>query len=100
MSDKNRRVAIVLFAEVHDESADDIDAGHRATDGLQAALAGDATLKYQNKKWHINVKNANSKHVACDVNLTIHHVMEVGVAAGNGYLWTKPSGKAYPRDDE
>lgn len=102
MSDKNRRAAIVMFVEVHDESADAIDAAHRAEYGLKAALAGEASVEFSDWKWHIGVKNQDSKHVPCDVNLTVHEVMEVGMAAGNGYLWTDITSKAYPRkgDDD
>lgn len=100
MSDTGRRAAIVLFVEVHDESADTRDAGHRAEAGLKAALAGDAQLGYGHQKWHISVKGNESKHVGCDVNLTVHDMMEVGMAAGNGYLWTEFTCKAFPREDE
>lgn len=67
MSDTGRRAAIVLFVEVHDESADTRDAAHRAEAGLKAALAGDAQLGYGHQKWHVSVKGNESKHVPCDV---------------------------------
>lgn len=99
MSDTNRRVAIVLFAEVHDESADDRDAAHRAEAGLKAALAGDAKVEFRDRKWHVSVKGADSKFAPCDVDLTVHDFEEVGMAIGNGYLWTRVTSKAFPRDE-
>ena len=100
MAEKNRRVAVVLFVEVHDESADARDAGHRAEFGLKAALAGDATVRFEDWAWNVNVKGDESKFVPCDVNLTIHEFMEAGMAMGNGYLWTEVTGKAFPRTYE
>lgn len=99
MSDTGRRVAIAVFVEVHDESADDRDAAHRAEMGLEAALAGQATLEYTGRQWHIHVANADSKFVPCDVNLTVHKVMEVGMAIGNGLIWTHVTGQAFPREE-
>jgi hypothetical protein len=100
MSDENRRVAVVLFVEVHDESADAGDAAHRAECGLKAALAGDAQVDYDDWKWRVSVKGNDSKFVPCDVNLTVHEFMEVGMAMGNGYLWSEVTCKAFPRDDD
>ena len=53
------------------DSADD-DGPHRVMDG---ALAGRLTRM-------------------------LSDVVEVGIAAGNGYLWTRPTGRAFPRPDD
>ncbi len=100
MSNRNRRVAVVIFAEVHDESADVTDAGLRTEYGLKAALAGDAAVQFDNGAWGVSVKKADSKYVPCDVNLTVHRFMEAGLAIGNGYLWTEVTGKAFPRRED
>jgi len=35
-----------------------------------------------------------------EMNFTVHQAMETGMAAGNGYLWMAPTGKAFPRPEE
>lgn len=34
-----------------------------------------------------------------EISYTIHEAMDAGMAAGNGYLWMAPTGKAFPRPD-
>lgn len=31
------------------------------------------------------------------IGITVHEVLEAGLAAGNGYLWTSPTSKAFPQ---
>lgn len=33
------------------------------------------------------------------VAVRVHDLVEVGTAAGNGYLWTRPTSKAYPCEE-
>ena len=100
MSDTNRRVAVVVFVEVHDESADDRDAGFRAEAGLKAALAGEAALMYDRltRKWNLRTASDDSKFVSCDTDLTVHGVVEVGLAHRSGLLWTAPTHVPFDRD--
>lgn len=86
MSERQRhRVAVVVFVEA--EGADERDAGNGAELAVRQALAGprlglpaDITLKMANRP---------------DEAMTVVDVMEVGMAAGNGYLWTRPTSKAF-----
>lgn len=34
------------------------------------------------------------------VRVQVHELMDLGMAAGNGYVWIHPTAKAYPRRDE
>lgn len=33
------------------------------------------------------------------IDIAVHEVLEIGLAAGNGYLWTSPTSKAFPRPE-
>jgi hypothetical protein len=35
-----------------------------------------------------------------EVPVQVHEVMELGTAGGNGFTWTQPTGRAYPRTDD
>jgi hypothetical protein len=79
------RSAVVVFVEA--KGADERDAGNAAELAVRQALAGprlglpaDIILKMANRP---------------DEAMTVVDVMEVGLAAGNGYLWTRPTSKAF-----
>lgn len=82
---ETHRVAVVVFVEA--KGIDERDAGTGATLAVRQALAGprlglpaDITLTMANRP---------------DEPVTVVDVREVGEAAGNGYLWTRPTSKAF-----
>lgn len=83
---KKHRVAVVVFLEV--DGYDECDAGSGGEYAVRQAFTG------RRKGLPVDTEfvAANGKNTASIVD-----VMELGRAAGNGYLWTRPSGKAFPR---
>jgi len=82
---ETHRVAVVVFVEA--EGIDERDAGSAAMLAVRQALAGprlglpaDIILRMANRP---------------DEALKVVDVIEVGMAAGNGYLWTRPTSKAF-----
>ncbi len=80
-----QRVAVVVFVEV-DGDVVDTDAEIIGKQAVENALAGnprvwpaDLSLDAFGQRWPVTA-------VKC---------MEVGMAAGNGYLWSRPTGKAF-----
>lgn len=81
---KTYRVAVAVFLET--DGIDEHDAGSGGVLAVRQALAGRAmTLPLE-----VEYVAANGQNTAKVVD-----VMEVGMAAGNGYLWTKPTVKAF-----
>lgn len=81
------RVGIVVFATV--DAVDQADAAGIATVAIRNALKASRT----------DVDTAlivMAQFTNEDVPVTVHRVAEVGVAARQGYLWTAPTGEAYP----
>jgi hypothetical protein len=93
MSTSKRRVAIAVFCEV--EAVDERDAAHIATVALRGAIARDGKAS---DDLHVALlpfrMRRDGKIITRDV--AVHDVMDAGMAAGNGYLWTRPTSKAYP----
>lgn len=99
MSDENRpwhRVAIVTFMEV--QGVDPRDAAAGAVIGLNQALRPGTEVGFTHQ----------NRSLGEGVMRIVQH-MEVGMAAGNGYLWTEPTSRAFrsyrmpwspPEDDE
>jgi hypothetical protein len=79
------RAAITVFIET-DHEGDQVDAGFLFKLALHRALNGNQ-LSITPRNWK-------------PINITIHDVMETGMAAGNGYLWIEPTSKAFPRKDD
>ncbi len=80
-----QRVAVVVFVEF-DGDVVDTDAEIIAKQAVENALAGeprvwpaDLSLTAFGQRW-------SARAVRC---------MEVGMAAGNGYLWIRPTSKAF-----
>jgi hypothetical protein len=92
MSREKHRVAIVVFAEC--EGADYHDAAVGAQMSLNHLLREGGILGREFK-----TLPSPPRRDGHSWETTIHHVMEVGMAAGNGYLWTEPTSKAFPRED-
>lgn len=94
MTDRTRhRVALVVFAEC--DGADYFDAAMGAQMSLNHALREGGVL---GRGYRVLPSPPRPDGLAWET--TVHKVMEVGMAAGNGYLWTAATGKAFPRPDE
>lgn len=77
---KKHRVAVVVFMDV--EAVDEQDAGNVADMMLRDVIrlvGSHRILTSRDNVWEGE----------------IHSTMELGMAAGNGYLWTRPTGKAW-----
>lgn len=78
-------VAVVVFARA--AGADASDAAHRVERAVQDAVGQERPLPHRQD----TVKGRVVRFI---------NVMEVGMAAGNGYLWTRPTIKAFRWLDE
>ncbi len=79
LMDKHK-IAVVVFMEV--DAVDEQDAGNVGTSMLSDMIRAHGhhrTLTMRDNTWEGD----------------IHKVMELGMAAGNGYLWTKTTSKAW-----
>jgi hypothetical protein len=76
-------VAVVLFCDVESE-----------TEAEQIAEITISRLLGPLPQMLEPVQTSNGKELPA---VLVHEVREVGMAAGNGYLWTQPTLKAYPR---
>lgn len=76
------RVAIVTFLYVR--GVDERDAGTGGFMAMQQNLRPGHVLEFRSARGHGKAMVTDS--------------MEVGMAAGNGYLWTGPTGKAFRED--
>ena len=86
MSDLEKfRVSVTVFAEV--EAVDIVDAGHIVSHAVWSAF-GNATRS----KKDVVISAAFSSGVR---DVRVAQIMETGMAAGNGYLWTQPTNKAF-----
>lgn len=83
MSEQERqRVALVVFADVDGGLTDSWHVASRALRQKLGPMDGQVhTVKLGGQGREIGVR--------------FHDVMEVGMAAGNGYLWTEPTSKAF-----
>jgi hypothetical protein len=80
---QKHRVAVAVFLEV--DGFDEDDAGMGGMLAVRQALGAIRGLPQE-----ITFRAANGEHAA-----QVVEVMELGIAAGNGYLWTRPTGKAF-----
>lgn len=81
-----QRVAITVFATVR--AVDLVDAGFIAQAAIRRAL-----LEVHRRDHEGLVVMSPMRHGGVPVR--IHKLMETGMAAGNGYLWTQLTPKAY-----
>lgn len=91
MSTETYRVALVVFCEA--SGADAYDAAYHAQRALTQQLSPN----------HARPALLNPVSFPNGVTLppvVVHDVIEVGMAAGNGYLWTSPTSKAFPRKED
>lgn len=88
MSVADRRVAVVVFCEAPDGDST------LATIAIRKAL-GDRSKPYDGTFVEQNVTIYKDGQVDKVYPVLPVAVMDVGDAAGNGYLWTQPTPKAY-----
>lgn len=79
------RVAMVVFTTVR--AVDAIDAANIASHAIRSAL------KTSSVEAPIRTIMARFREAAVPVQ--VHDVMDLGVAGGNGYVWIKPTNRAY-----
>jgi len=94
------QVAVTVFCVA--EGADYVDAGSHAAMAIRKALSGEqvAPMPYALEPVVLYPGRANEWSLE---PVVVHDVMETGMAAGNGYLWLRPTVKSFPRreaDDE
>lgn len=82
------RTVVVVFVTA--DGVDERDAGHAAVLAVRTALGGDqmrlpVALTRQMRDFTIEAE--------------VVDVQEAGMAAGNGYLWTRPTSKAWSERD-
>ena len=85
-SDKKRRVAVVVFCEA--DGVDDVEASLTAVRAIRVALSADprgAELR------PLTVDFYRDGEVFASSAVSPVAVMDAGMAAGNGYLWTAPA---------
>lgn len=89
------RVAVIVFCEVEDAYADE--AGYVARMAVTHALSGGEPGEHGYRRlrtpWPRRVGFVRPDGV--EFTADVAQVMEVGAAAGNGYLWTTPTAKAF-----
>lgn len=78
------RAAVTVFIET-DHEGDAVDSAFLFKMALRGAVG--ESLSIHPPRWPE------------PINITIHDAMETGMAAGNGYLWTEPTSKAFPRPE-
>lgn len=79
------RVPVVVFTTV------------RAVDFTDAAFVASAAVRQSLRKQSIDevFTVVQMDHSKGPIRVRVHAAMEVGIAGGNGYLWTAATSKAY-----
>lgn len=96
--DETNRIAVIVFVTV-DGDGDHLDRGFMAEMAIKRALSDGETIKpYPLELERVPYVRNGEQHIHEQV--TVHRVMELGIAGGNGYTWIKPTSKAYPREEE
>lgn len=85
MMSEIQRVAIVMFCEVETES--EMDAGSIASLALRRALSGEPMGRLP--------VSLSVDAFSQNYPVRIVRALEAGVAIGNGYLWARPTSKAW-----
>jgi hypothetical protein len=86
MARERFKVAVVVLVDC--EGVDERDASNVAQVAVRAAITGDALAS-------MPVEVAIPLRKAVDRTVRVIDVMDLGVAAGNGYLWTSPTSRAW-----
>lgn len=85
-------VAVTVFARC--EGADYRDASSIVEAALRALLREHGTRQDdRSSRIVLHLRDG-------DVPVDVHQVMDAGVAAANGYLWLRPTNRAFPWSDE
>jgi hypothetical protein len=85
MDRQTYRVAIAVFVEV--EGVSEHDAGTAGMLAIRQALCDGKLGSFP--------REVEYRAMDCQHTAKIVDVIEVGMAAGNGYLWTRPTSKAF-----
>lgn len=105
--EKEFKVSTTVFSTVKAHSQHD--ANFIAAQAVKHVLNEVGTYNSGPAKWDLglftlSIDGKDSKFLPghVKVDLGVFEVMDTGMAAGNGYLWLEPTGKAFPRkhDDE
>lgn len=91
MAEEKRRVAVVVFMEA--TGVDENDAAVHAMMALRQTLFGRPYAAMGRELAPVLLRGKELEPTI------VHEMREVGMAAGNGYLWTTPTIKAFPRKD-
>lgn len=81
------QVAMVLFTTVH--AVDNLDAAAVARVAIVSALKDSMVVRPHAPA------TIMARFRDASVPVQVHEVMDLGVAGGNGYVWIKPTSKAY-----
>jgi hypothetical protein len=84
------RVAMIVFTTVR--AVDELDGHHIVRHAIRSALAAESV---DTDKVLLLARFRDA-----EIGVRVHDLIEVGTAARNGYLWTKPTGQAYPRVED
>jgi hypothetical protein len=88
------RIAVTVFCIA--EGVDEVDAGHAAEYAVRQAL-GQGRPKPTPYALDPVVIYPGAQPLP---PVEVHEVMDTGVAAGNGYLWLRPTSRGYHAPDE
>lgn len=93
---KRFRVAITVFADV--EATSDSDAEQIAGLTIRRQLSGDERPKALPYPLPPFVLNRGTDYELPLGTVTVHQIMETGLAVGNGHLWLRPTAKPFTGD--
>lgn len=97
MSTSKHRIAITVFCVA--EGVDEIDAGHAAEFAVRKAL-GQGQPRPTPYNLDPVILSPGTPRERSLTPVEVHDVIDTGVAAGNGYLWLRPTIRAYHTTDE
>jgi hypothetical protein len=84
MTDNRKRVALIVFADVDSDIGGAHHIAERALRGLIGPMEGET-----------HTVRMSAVKGGTEFAVRFHDVMEAGMAAGNGYLWTQVTSKAF-----
>jgi hypothetical protein len=85
------QVAMVVFTTVR--AVDALDGEGIARVAIQQAFKSAASEEHDRLTLMAKFRSGT-------VPVEIHHVMDLGVAGGNSYVWIQPTNRAYPRVED
>lgn len=95
------RLAITVFVDVQTESDDYVDAAHVAEITIRRALAKQTAPKVYPQSTPFELDRVKVRPNGTELPpVRVHDVVETGMAAGNGYMWMRPTKVAYRAADD